>query len=45
MSQKSSDELLKMGEKSFSYAKEHLSRKHNLSKLIKIILDTKREVM
>ncbi|WP_415407167.1 glycosyltransferase family 4 protein [Sulfurovum sp. CS9] len=45
ISQKSCDELSKMGEKSFSYAKEHLSRKHNLSKLMMIILDTKREVV
>ena len=43
--QKSSEELSKMGDKSFNYAKEHLSRKHNLSKLVKIILDTKREVV
>lgn len=45
ISQKSSDELSKMGKKSFDYAKEHLSRKHNLSKLMMIILDNKREVV
>ena len=43
--EKSSDELSKMGEQSFTYAKEHLSRKHNRSKLMRIILDIKREVI
>ena len=41
----SKDKLIKMGDKSFNYAKEHLSRKHNLSKLMKIILHAKREVI
>ncbi len=45
ISQKSSDELSTMGEKSFNYAKEHLSRKHNLSKLMTIIQNSKREVV
>ena len=45
ISQKSSNELSKMGKKSFNYAKEHLSRKHNLAKIMTIILDTKREVV
>jgi len=44
VSRMSSDELAKMGERSFLYAKKYLSRKYNLSKLIKLILDTKREV-
>jgi len=40
---KNRDELLKMGEQSFNYAKENLSRKYNLSKIIKIIKNAKRE--
>ncbi len=39
-----SDALSKMGEKSVMYAKAHLSREHNLSKLVTIILDLKRKV-
>jgi len=38
------EELLEMGEKSFQYAKENLSREKNLSKLVDIILDTRREI-
>lgn len=45
MLQKSSDELSKMGEQSFTYAKEHLSRKHNLAKIVTIIQNAKREVL
>jgi len=44
ISKMSSDELSKMGEQSFNYAKEHLSRNHNLSKLMMIIRNSKREV-
>jgi glycosyltransferase involved in cell wall biosynthesis len=38
------ENLLSMGENSFIYAKEHLSKKHNLSKLTTIIQNTKREI-
>lgn len=45
LSLKGSDELSEMGENSLEYAEKHLSREHNLSKLVMIILDTKREVV
>lgn len=44
ISKKSREELSMMGEQSFNYAKEHLSRRHNLSKLTTIIKDEKREI-
>jgi glycosyltransferase involved in cell wall biosynthesis len=38
------EKLLSMGENSSIYAKEHLSKRHNLSKLTTIIQNTKREI-
>lgn len=45
ISKMSSEALSKMGEQSFNYAKDYLSRKHNLSKLITIIQAMKREIV
>jgi len=45
ISEMSRDELSKMGKQSFGYAKEELSRKQNLSKIMIIIQDVKREVV